>query len=263
MKQRILEYINLLFFVAATIALLAMDQDIIGLSLAAIGLLCLTGCSVNYRSNVVLLYISLLVLYFIPIGTTTALPQSLFMGLGLAFVVLMPYVVTKYVYKNNLIRFPSLHDKNWTWHRTAYLLGIAVLSYLLIPFMLRDTNSYVNWDYPPDFWSNVVAYLGLNAVGIWDELFFVCTTLAILRNFFPFALANIAQAVIFTSFLYVLAFKGWSVPVIFIFALLQGYAFQATKSLLFILAIHLTIDLVLHFAILHLHYPELFPYFIT
>jgi membrane protease YdiL (CAAX protease family) len=263
MTRRIFEYVNLLLFVATTVTLIALNLQVAGLILLALGVLSLWGSSAAYRRNVMLLYASLLVLYVIPIGTTTALPQGLYMGLGLAAVVLLPYLVTRKIYKNDLIRFPSLRDKDWTWRRTVYVLAIGLLSYLLIPFMLRETNSYPNWNFAPDFWSSLVAYLGLNAVGIWDELFFVCTTLAILRAFFPFAVANVAQAVLFTSFLYVLAFKGWCVPVIFLFALLQGHIFRKTKSLLFILAIHLTVDLVLHFAILHLHYPQLFPYFLT
>lgn len=263
MKQRYFEYANLLLFVATTIVLIAFNLHTVGLCLLAAGVLSLLGCSTDYRRNVLLLYVSLLVLHIIPIGTSTALPESLYMGLGLITVVLMPYLITRYVYKNDLIRFPSLHDKSWTWRRTAYLAVIAVVCYLLIPFMLRDTNSYLNWNFATDTWGNLTAYLGLNFVGIWDELFFICTALAILRAFFPFMVANVAQAVLFTSFLYVLAFKGWCVPVIFVFALLQGHVFRTTKSLLFILAIHLTIDLVLHFAILHLNHPELFPYFLT
>jgi len=221
------------------------------------------GCSASFRKNILLIYACLLVLGFMPIGTSTAFSQAVPMGIGLATVVLLPLYVTKKIYKNNLIRFPSLREKKWPRQRTFYLLFIAVTGYLLIPFMLRDTGSYPNWHFQPDLWSTTSAYIGLNAVGIWDELFFVCTILAILRSFFPFLIANIAQAVLFTSFLHTLAFEGWCIIVIFLFALLQGYIFKKTKSLLYILAIHLTVDLVLHLSILYLLYPHLFPYFIT
>jgi membrane protease YdiL (CAAX protease family) len=260
--QRLFEYFNLLVYGATTISLIALEQKNIGLALLALGVISLWGCSEKFRRNILLIYACLLVLFIIPIGTTTAFPNAFYMGIGLATVVLLPLFVTKKIYKNNLIQFPSLRERNWPKRRTFYLLLIALVGYLLIPFMLKDTNSYPNWSFAPDFSSTFQAYVGLNAVGIWDELFFVCTVLAILRGFFPFAVANFAQAILFTSFLYVLAFKGWSVIVIFLFALLQGYIFKKTKSLLFILAIHLTVDLVLHLAIVYLLYPNLFPYFL-
>lgn len=259
--KRLFEYANLLVFGATTISLIALNQEVLGFSLLALGIVSLWGCRVEFRRNILLLYACLLVLFIIPIGTTTAYPEAFYMGIGLATVVLMPLLVTKKIYKNNLIQFPSLRERNWPQRRTFYLLLIAAIGYLLIPFMLKDTNSYPNWSFAPDFSSAFQAYVGLNAVGIWDELFFVCTVLAVLRGFFPFMVANFAQAILFTSFLYVLAFKGWSVVVIFLFALLQGYIFKKTKSLLFILAIHLTVDLVLHLAIFYLLYPNLFPYF--
>lgn len=261
--QRPFEYLSLALYCATAIVLIGLNLQMAGLVLLALGAVSLLGCTPEFRRGMLLVYACLLVLYVMPITTSTALPQAAYMGLGLATVVLLPYFVTNRVYQDGLIRFPSLRDKSWNKRRTGYLLFVAALCYLLLPFMLRDTNSYPNWNFPPDFWGSLQAYIGLNTVGIWDELFFVCTVLAILRAHFPFAVANVAQAVLFTSFLYVLAFKGWCVPVIFLFALLQGYVFRQTKSLLFILAIHLTVDLILHFAIFYLHYPHLFPYFVT
>lgn len=260
-RQRLFEYTNLFIFGTTTISLIAFNQKALGLSLLALGVVSLWWCQVEFRRNILLLYACLLVLFIIPIGTTTAFPEAFYMGLGLTTVVLLPLLVSKKIYKNNLIQFPSLRERDWPRRHTFYLLLIAAIGYLLIPFMLKDTNSYPNWSFTSDFLSSFQAYIGLNAVGIWDELFFVCTVLAILRGFFPFAIANFAQAILFTSFLYVLAFKGWSVVVIFFFALLQGYIFKKTKSLVFILAIHLTVDLVLHLAIFYLLYPDLFPYF--
>lgn len=204
-----------------------------------------------------------MVLGLTPINTTTALPQALYMFIGLFLVVFVPLLVTKKVYKNDLIKYPNLREKSWPKARTLYLLFAAFAGYLLLPVMLSSGDSYLNWDLQPGLWNLTVAYLGLNAVGIWDELFFVITVLAILRNYFPFYIANLAQAVLFTSFLYTLGFGGWCFIVIFVFALAQGLVFRQTKSLLYILAIHLTIDLVLHLALVYLHFPDVFPYFIT
>ena len=50
---------------------------------------------------------------------------------------------------------------------------------------------------------------GINCVGIWDELFFINTVYAVLRSLYPARAANLAQAVVYTSVLYDMAFVGW------------------------------------------------------
>lgn len=256
------KYLNAGLLLASVIVLIGLQQPagwlLLGLSTAT-----LAFAEKTYAKHMLLLNLCVAILAIIPIGTTTEPPQAVYMGLGLAAVVLIPYVVTRYVYKNNSIEFPVLHEKAWHKSRIAYLVFAAILAYLLLPIMLRDTGSYVNWAIEPGFWNLAESYVGLNVVGIWDELFFITVVLAILQKFFPFRFANPAQAVFFTSFLYTLGFEGWSVLVIYPFALIQGYIFQKTRSLLYILAIHLTIDLVLHLSLVYLHLPQLFPYFIT
>jgi membrane protease YdiL (CAAX protease family) len=256
-------YLNLGLFCASTLVLIAAQQKTAGFIILGMGVLSLLLCSKDFQKNFGLVYLCLAILGITPIDTTTDFPMALYMGIGLLSVIIIPYLITKKVYKNNLIKYPPLREKNWTKKRTFYLLFTAFVGYLLIPLMLRSDNSYLNWHLQPDFWSLTEAYFGLNFVGIWDELFFVITVLAILRKFFPFYIANIAQAILFTSFLYVVGFEGWGFIVVFIFALVQGYIFKKTKSLLYILAIHLTIDLVLHLSLVYLHFPHLFPYFIT
>ena len=105
--------------------------------------------------------------------------------------------------------------------------------------------------------------IGTEALGLWDELFFVLTILAILRQYMPFWWANCIQAILWTLFLYQLSFRSWGPVFIFAFALLQGYIFLRTKSLLYLLSIHLTLDFILFLALVHAHYPELVRIFIT
>ena len=262
-KPRIYEYLNLVFFISTTLFLIAFQQKTIGFVLLAFGVVSLLLCNKDFRKNLSLVYFCLLILGLTPINTDTAFPHALYMGLGLFLVIFVPYFVAKKVYKNNLIKYPNLREKTWSKKRTLYILFTTFLCYLLLPLMLRSTNSYPNWIIEPGFWNLLESYIGLNIVGIWDELFFIITILAILKKYFPFFVANLAQAVLFTSFLYTLGFKGWSFIPIFVFALIQGEIFRKTKSLLYILAIHLTIDLVLHLTIVYLHYPHLFPFFIT
>jgi len=261
--QAALRYLNLLLFVLVSVVLVGLKQKTVGFGLLVLGLATLPLCAKDFQKNFLLVYFCLLVLGLTPIGTSTALPHAFYMGIGLFLVVFVPLFATRKIYKSDLIKYPNLREKTWPKARTLYLLFAAVAAYLLLPMMLRSGSSYLNWHLQPDLWHLTVAYVGLNGVGIWDELFFVITVLAILKNYFPFYIANLAQAVLFTSFLYTLGFGGWCFIVIFVFALAQGLVFRQTKSLLYILAIHLTIDLVLHLVLVYLHFPYLFPYFIT
>lgn len=261
--QPTLRYFNLLLFVLASVVLIGLQQEVAGFALLAAGLVSLPFCAPDFRKHFLLIYFCLAVLGFTPIGTTTSLPYSFFMGVGLFLVVVVPLFVTRKIYKEKVIAYPDLRDRVWPKARTFYLLFAAIAGYLLLPIMLRSGDSYLNWHLEPNTWDLTVAYFGLNAVGIWDELFFVITVLAILRRHFPFHVANFAQAVLFTSFLYTLGFQGWAFLIVYVFALAQGLVFRQTKSLLYILAIHLTIDLVLHLTLVYLHFPQLFPYFIT
>jgi membrane protease YdiL (CAAX protease family) len=199
----------------------------------------------------------------VPIGTTTDFPESAPMGIALFLVVFVPYVISKYVYKDNLVRFPFKMERPWTKKDVGYIAFAVALAYLLLPLMLRSGDSYLNWQIEPGFFNLAVSYIGLNMVGFWDELFFVSTLLGIFRTHLPFWMANLTQAVFFTSFLYTLGFQGWSPLVIFPFALTQGYIFNKTHSLLYVLAIHLTIDLVLHLTLVQLNHPDWLRFFIT
>ena len=78
----------------------------------------------------------------------------------------------------------------------------------------------------------------------------------LLSRHFRFWEANLAQAVFFTSFLYAMAFVGWGPVVIYIFALIQGYTYRKTRSLLYIVVLHLLVDSVLFFMIANRWYPS-------
>ncbi len=98
-------------------------------------------------------------------------------------------------------------------------------------------------------------FLGINLVGIWDELFFVNTAFAILRSLFAFRAANALQAVIYTSVLFDMAFVGAGPVIVFLFAWTQGSMFEKSEGLVWVLAVHLIVDFFLVAAILEHYYP--------
>jgi membrane protease YdiL (CAAX protease family) len=103
----------------------------------------------------------------------------------------------------------------------------------------------------------------VNAVGLWDELFFICTVFALLRRHFPMWTANLLQAVGFVSFLWELGYQSWGPALTVPFAVLQGYIFQRTRSLAYVVTVHLSFDLIIFMILVHAHTPALFDVFVT
>jgi hypothetical protein len=97
--------------------------------------------------------------------------------------------------------------------------------------------------------------VGLNSVGIWDELFFVNIMFCVLRSMFSFRVSNLAQAVVYTSVLYDMAFVGIGPVLIYCFALTQGSMYEQAKCLLYVLIVHLVIDAFLLESIIDFYYP--------
>ncbi len=205
----------------------------------------------------------LALLGLIPIDTTITYGHMFGMGTVLAATVLIPYFVSNRWLVHHPITFPFRTGRKWYKKEIAYIALAAVGSYLLLPYYLASTGSYLNWSVQLDPSHIVRLFMGTNGLGIWDELFFVGVCLALLRTWLPFIWANLAQATMWTTFLYELGFRGWGPIPIFIFALSQGIVFKNTKSLLYIITVHLTIDLMLFLVLIHLHHPQYLNIFVT
>ncbi len=257
------EILSIVLLSLTTVILIALQIKPFGWLLFGLGILTLFMCKANFRKNILLVYFCVGLLGITPINTSVAFPHTFLMGIPLFLLVFVPYYVTKNIYKNHIVRFPFHHGRSWYRSEILYIVITAGIAYLVLPFMLRNTGSYHNWTIQPGFFNIALSYIGLNVVGIWDELFFVSTILGIFRKFLPFSFANVAQAVIFTSFLYTLGFQGWCFVVIIIFALLQGYIFKKTESLFYVLTIHLTFDLILHLTLVQLNHPTWIHIFLT
>ena len=205
----------------------------------------------------------LVLLGLIPINTDVSWGHLAGMGAALIATIAVPYLVTTRIYKEQVIRFPFRMHRKWHKREFGYLAFTAIASYLILPFYLHNTGSYLNWDVPLDPSHIIRLFIGTNGLGIWDELFFIGVCLALLRQHLPFMWANIAQGLLWTTFLYELGFRGWGSLLIFIFALTQGVMFKNSKSLAYIITVHLTLDFVLFLVLLHLHHPHLLRIFIT
>ena len=78
----------------------------------------------------------------------------------------------------------------------------------------------------------------------------------------PALITQLLQAVIFVSFLWELGYQSWGPLLTFPFALVQGYIFNRTRSLPYVVCTHLIFDCVLFLVLLHAHNPGWLPIFI-
>ena len=248
--------------VICAIVLIGLQMKLFGWILYGIGLLSLLICEKQFRKDIFLVFISLGLLGLTHITTDISIMHILQMGTLLSLAIAIPYFVSRFVYKDYLVKFTFHHGRSWYKKEIAYIFFTALVAYLFLPFALSNTGSYLNWTVEPGILNLFLLFLGTQGLGLWDELFFVSTILGILRRHFTFQVANITQAVLFTSFLYELGFRGWLFIVIYLFALLQGYVFKKTESLFYVITIHLTLDLVLYLVLIHAHHPSWMPIFL-
>lgn len=254
--------VSIFLICVSGVVLIALQLKLPGFILLTLSGLSLFLAEKKFAKDILLIIIALTILGLTPINTDISVRHILVMGATLTLAVAIPYLISRFIYKDYLVRFPWHHGRRWYKNETLYIGITALISYFLLPYYLTSTGAYLNWPSAIDRGSIIRLFIGTNGLGIWDELFFISTVLGILRRHFSFNAANLFQSVLFTSFLYELGFTSWGFIMIFIFALVQGYIFKKTESLFYVITIHLTLDLVLFLAIIYSHHPDLIPIFI-
>ncbi len=261
--KKLSRYLAIVILDIAAIILIGLQIKFWGWLLLLLGVFFLFFCDKQFRKDFFLIYLCLAILGVTQINTSISYSHMLEMGFFLSLALIVPYTISRFVFKNHHVKYQFHHGRRWTRNEIFYIFLAFILPYFVFPFMLRNTGSYHNWAVPPGTENLVLLFIGTNALGIWDELFFVNTVLGILRRYMSFPVANFVQSIMFTSFLYELGFRGWAFLVIFIFALLQGYVFKKTESLLYVITIHLAADLVLYLTLISLHHPDWLHIFVT
>ena len=184
-------------------------------------------------------------------------------GVVLAAAVTVPYLISRFVFRDRLIRFPW--RGGWPWSRVqwGYVGLVLVLGWLILPFYFITSGVYLNW--PNTVTADEIArlFVGVNAVGTWDELFFILTVFVLFKRHFPVWQANLLQMVIFVSFLWELGYQAWGPLLMIPFALLQGWIFSQTRSLPYVLTVHLLLDAVVFLVIVHARNDGVFPFFLV
>lgn len=184
-------------------------------------------------------------------------------AVALSLAVLIPFAISRWVFKDDVIRFPIRTGERWSRAAWLYLIGVVVAGYLILPWYFLSSGSYQNWPAAETTNEIVRLLIGVNAVGTWDELFFICTVFALYKRHFPLWQANVLQAAVFVSFLWELGYQSWGPLLTIPFALVQGFTFALTKSFAYVLVVHLLFDVVVFMVLVHAHSPHLFDVFLT
>lgn len=242
--------------------LFVLEQAMAGYALLALALILAGLIDRALLRDLGLIAAGLVAISLVPITTDISTEHMFIMGSAMVLAVGIPYTVSRFVFKDHAVRFPVLTGHPWTRAEKWYLVAAVVMGYGLLPAYMVNTGVYRNWPAVSDPEGIFRLFLGTNVLGIWDELFFICTVFILLRRHLPFAQANVLQAVLFTSFLWELGFHAWAPAFIFPFALIQAIIFARTKSLSYIVSVHLLFDFVLFLVLLHAHNRAWFDIFI-
>lgn len=184
------------------------------------------------------------------------------LGFVLASAVAVPYLISRFVFKDRVIRFKWRGDWPWSKVQWLYLVLVLFLGWLILPFYFITSGVYLNWPNTttPDEIGRL--FVGVNAVGLWDELFFILTVFVLLMRHFPVWQANLLQMVIFVSFLWELGYQSWGPLLTIPFALIQGWIYFQTKSLAYVVTVHLLFDAVVFLVIVHARNDGVIPFFL-
>lgn len=240
----------------SAVVLFVFELDLPGYGLLLLALVLAFFIDRFLFRDLVLIAGGLTIISAVPITTDISIAHMFIMGTAMLLAVGLPYAVSRFGFRDHAVRFPVRTGQKWTRVEWLYLVAVVVIGYLLLPFYMISTGVYQNWPAVSDVDGILRLFLGTNVLGIWDELFFICTCFALFRRHFPDWQANLLQAVLFTSFLFELGFHSWGPAMIFLFALVQGWIFKLTKSLSYIVCVHLLFDFVLFLVLVHAHNRE-------
>lgn len=184
------------------------------------------------------------------------------MGTVLSAAVFVPYALSRWVFKEHAIRFPGRPGDPWNKIEWSWLAAVLVLGWLILPVYFIGSGSYENWPAVSEPSEIIRLFFGVGFVGIWDELFFICTIFALLRRHFSFWVANVLQATVFVSFLWELGYRSWGPLLTIPFALMQAWIFEKSRSVWYIITVHLLFDVVVFLVLIYAHHPDWLPIFL-
>lgn len=253
----------LVSFALATVLLIPAHQFLPGgIVAAACAWLIATDPEPKLRRRLAILLGCVILLGAIDINPALSNENFLALGIPFTLVIVLPAVIQHFGDRGAIrYRFWPVH---WRRADVIYTILSIPLAWLVLKSyewgnrFLFDDELFRHWVLPPEPDAGAIRrlFIGINLVGIWDELFFVNTCFALLRSLFAFRVANAIQAVIYTAVLFDMAFTGCGMVIVFLFAWTQGAMFEKSESLLWVLIVHLIVDYFLVAFIVQTYYPD-------
>ena len=241
-----------------------IGYPIVVLALVLAYLLDRRGLTTGLGRDLLLIAVGMVIVSLISVRADISWGNFFLVGFVLAAAVTTPYLLSRFYFKDHFIRFPWRGGKKWSKLQWSYFALILALGWLILPFYFISSGVYLNWPESVSSPDEIGRFfIGVNAVGTWDELFFICTVFVLFRRHFPMWQANFLQMVVFVSFLWELGYQSWGPLLTIPFALLQGFTFTITRSLTYVLIVHLLFDLVVFLVIVHARTPSMFPFFLV
>ncbi|OZM84336.1 abortive phage infection protein [Pseudonocardia sp. MH-G8] len=247
----------------SAVALFGLQERLIGYALIVAGLVVAAVADRLLLRHLVLISTGLVVISTMSLEADLSNAGMARFAITLSAAVALPYALSRWWHREDVIRFPVGTGNRWSRFEWGYLALVAVAGYLVLPVYFLGSGAYRNWPDVSGTDEIIRLFIGVNAVGLWDELFFICVVFALLRHHFPFWQANLLQSVVFVSFLWELGYRGWGPLLTVPFALLQGYIFQRTRSLPYVVTVHLTFDAIIFGILVHAYNPALVDVFLT
>ena len=232
-----------------------------GYAALAIGLVIAFTKNRELGRDLSLIAVPLVAISFISIEANLEWGNIALMGSVLTLCVGFPYVMSRWVFRDHAVRFPGRPGEPWSRGEWLWLGAVLVLGYLILPVYFITSGSYQNWPAVETPSEIARLFVGVGFVGIWDELFFICIVFALLRRHFPFWTANVLQAIVFVSFLWELGYRSWGPALTLPFALIQGWIFEKSRSVYYIITVHLLFDVVVFLVLVYAHHPTWLPIF--
>ena len=242
--------------------LFALREPLVGYPLLIGSLVLAVILERRFAQDLLLIGIGVGIVSLTSVEADVSWPAFIRIGATLALAVSVPFLIDRFVYRRRAVRFPWRSRQKKTRGQLAYLIVVPLLGWAILPFYFIRSGAYLNWPVITDGSELARFFVGVNAVGTWDELFFVATCFALLCRHFPVWQANLLQMVIFVSFLWELGYRAWGPLLTIPFALVQGYLFSRTRSLGYVLIVHLLFDAIVFMAIVHAHNRDWWPIFI-
>jgi len=249
-------------FRGASLAQTITAYGLVVLSLVGAWLLDRTGRTRGLFRDLVLIAAGMLIVSTVSVEANISWGNFFLLGFVLAAAVAAPYLISRFVFKDRLIHFPW--RGGWPWSRVqwGYIALVLLLGWLILPFYFITSGVYLNWPNVTTWDEIARLFVGVNAVGTLDELFFILTVFVLFKRHFPVWQANLLQMVIFVSFLWELGYQAWGPLLTIPFALLQGWIYSRTKSLPYVLTVHLLFDAIVFLVIVHARNPGVIPIFL-